>query len=134
VIDKLKGISPIADLPSWTGGEPLPGGDFPMTGFDALVHDLCIDYPWAEPALVRRLARAYGVRARRILTGATSMADLGEIFGANLTAREVDYLRKEEWATTADDILWRRSKLGLRFTPGQKAKLAAYLQPVAGSV
>ena len=134
VIHKLKGISPIAELPSWTGGEPLPGGDFPMTGFEALVHALGIDYPWAEPALVRRLARAYGVRARRILTGATSMADLGEIFGANLSAREVDYLRKEEWATTADDILWRRSKLGLRFTPVQKAKLAAYLQPVAGSV
>jgi len=55
------------------------------------------------------------------------MADLGTVFGADLTAREVDYLRKEEWAATADDILWRRSKLGLRFAPEQTAALEAYL-------
>jgi glycerol-3-phosphate dehydrogenase len=127
VLDKLKGLSPVADVPSWSGTEPLPGGDFPATGFAALLVTLQADYPWADEALVLRLARAYGGRARRILTGCRGMADLGTVFGANLTAREVDYLRKEEWAATADDILWRRSKLGLRFTPEQTAALDAYL-------
>ena len=127
VLDKLKGLSPVADVPSWSGSEPLPGGDFPATGFAALVATLRADYPWADEALVLRLARAYGGRARRILTGAKAMADLGTVFGADLTAREVDYLRKEDWAACADDILWRRSKLGLRFTPEQRAALDAYL-------
>jgi len=127
VIDKLKGLDPVADARSWSGTEPLPGGDFPATGFPALVAALRADYPWADEGLVLRLARAYGGRARRILTGARGMADLGTVFGADLTAREVDYLRKEEWAATADDILWRRSKLGLRFAPEQTAALEAYL-------
>ena len=127
VLDKLKGLSPVADVPSWSGTEPLPGGDFPATGFPALLATLHADYPWADEELVLRLARAYGGRARRILTGGKSMADLGQVFGADLTAREVDYLRKEEWAASADDILWRRSKLGLRFSPEQVAALDAYL-------
>ena len=127
VLDKLKGLSPVADVPSWSGSEPLPGGDFPATGFPALLAALHADYPWADEALVLRLARAYGGRARRILTGGRSMADLGQVFGADLTAREVDYLRKEEWAASAEDILWRRSKLGLRFSPDQVAALDAYL-------
>ncbi len=132
VIDKLKGLDPVADARSWSGTEPLPGGDFPATGFPALVATLRADYPWADEDLVLRLARAYGGRARRILTGAKGMADLGAVFGADLTAREVDYLRKEEWAATADDILWRRSKLGLRFTPEQTAALDAYLMQGVG--
>ncbi len=132
VLDKLKGLAPVADVPAWSGSEPLPGGDFPAEGFPALVATLRADYPWADEALVLRLARAYGGRARRILTGAKSMADLGTVFGADLTAREADYLRREEWAACADDILWRRSKLGLRFTPDEAAALDAYLLQAVG--
>ena len=134
VIDKLKGLSPIARVPGWSGGAVLPGGDFPVQGFDRMAADLCVDYPWADRAMVFRLARAYGVRARRILTGCSRMEDLGQILGANLTAREVDYLRREEWAETADDILWRRSKLGLRFSADQRAALETYLTQTAGYV
>ena len=132
VIAKLKGLSPIAQMPSWSGKAVLPGGDFPVQGFDRMVADLCVDYPWANRAMVFRLARAYGVRARRVLADAICPEDLGQDFGAGLTAREVDYLRREEWAETADDILWRRSKLGLRLTPDQRAALDTYLNQTAG--
>ena len=77
--------------------------------------------------IARSLARAYGTRARDIVGTARSMADLGEAFDGGLTAAEVDYLRTEEWAVTAEDILWRRSKLGLRTSAESAARLAAYL-------
>ncbi|MCP6536524.1 glycerol-3-phosphate dehydrogenase, partial [Klebsiella pneumoniae] len=75
----------------------------------------------------RRLARAYGRRAWRLLGEAKSMADLGQAFGAGLTAREVDYLREVEWARTAEDVLWRRSKLGLRLTADHASALSNYM-------
>ena len=98
----------------WSGKAPLPGGDFPVQGFDSLVADLKRDYPWLEPAQCRRLARAYGTRARRILGSAKDKAALGRDFGAGLSEAEVLYLMHEEWAEEAADIVWRRSKLGLR--------------------
>lgn len=128
VMEKLKGIHPIADKPSWSGTAKLPGGDFPTLGFDALLAAAERDYPWADKALLRRLCRAYGTRLSTLMGEARSMADMGNVFGADLTVREVDYLRREEWAAAADDILWRRSKLGLRFSAEQKAELAAYLE------
>jgi glycerol-3-phosphate dehydrogenase len=76
---------------------------------------------------VRRWAYAYGTRALNLLSDAKTMADLGEDFGAGLSRREVDYLVREEWARTAEDILWRRSKLGLHITAEGAARLAAYL-------
>ena len=75
---------------------------------------------------MRRLARAYGTEARTILAG----GDLGTIFGADLGQREVDFLVSKEWARTAEDILWRRSKLGLRFSAEETADLARYLATV----
>jgi glycerol-3-phosphate dehydrogenase len=118
----------VLDKPSWTGGSPLPGGDFPVQGFEALVATAAAAHRFAPPALVRRLVRAYGTDARAILSGATSLADLGRFFGATLYEREVRWLVEHEFATAADDILWRRSKLGLRLTPEERAALESYLQ------
>lgn len=87
----------------------LPGGDFPVRGFDALVNELATTYPWLDRRMATRLARSYGTRARDILAGAKSLADLGRHFGADLYEREVRYLMQAEWARRAEDVLWRRS-------------------------
>jgi len=110
--------------PAWTRGATLPGGDFPVDGFEALLVSLRALAPKLPAATVRRLARAYGTEARTILAA----GDLGLVFGADLGQREVDFLVEKEWARTAEDILWRRSKLGLRFTAEETAALARYLE------
>ena len=92
------------------------------------------EYRFLPPALARRLARAYGTRVRMILGRATSLDDLGEEFGGGLTRAELDYLIAQEWARAPDDVLWRRSKLGLHAPPGTAEKIAAYLAASAGSV
>jgi glycerol-3-phosphate dehydrogenase len=112
---------------SWTGTTALPGGDIPDGDFPAFAQDLAAAHPFLPVTLARRLARAYGTRATRILGRAVTMAALGEDFGGGLTGAEVDYLVREEFARTADDILWRRSKLGLHVPAGTAGKLAAYL-------
>ncbi len=109
----------------WTGTAPLPGGEF--TDFARFAADFHAAHPWLPPALAHRLARAYGTRAERILAGATSLSGLGEPLGAGLTAAEVDYLVNQEWARTVDDVLWRRSKLGLHLKPAERGGLAAML-------
>ena len=111
----------------WTRGAHLPGGDFPATKFDAQVQKLERRYQWLAPKLARRLTRLYGTKAEDLLGNATAVGDLGELFGADLYAREVDYLIADEWARTAEDILWRRTKLGLRLKPQDTARLAAYM-------
>jgi glycerol-3-phosphate dehydrogenase len=98
----------------WTGKVPLPGGDFPKQGFDAQLAAARTRYPFMAEAHLRRLLRAYGTRMETILKGATSMADLGPVHGADLTEAELRYLVRAEWARGAPDVLWRRSKLGLR--------------------
>jgi glycerol-3-phosphate dehydrogenase len=113
---------------SWTATVPLPGGDIPDGNFALFAHDLASQHRYLPATLAYRLARAYGTRARKILGTATTMAALGEDFGVGLTAAEVDYLVHEEFARTADDILWRRSKLGLHAPPDTAARLAAYLE------
>ena len=110
--------------PAWTRGAALPGGDFPMDGYDALVTSLRARALKIAPATIRRLARAYGTEARVIL----AQGNLGRIFGADLGEHEVTFLMEKEWARTADDVLWRRSKLGLRFTPDEVAALARYME------
>ena len=75
-----------------------------------------------------RLTRAYGTDAAAVLGDARSRSDLGTTFGADLTRREVDWLMRMEWARTAQDVLWRRSKLGLRFAPGEVAALDGYMR------
>jgi len=118
---------PSLGSPDWTGRTPLPGGDFAMTQAAAVTRDLAVRYPFLGEARAARLIRLYGTRAAVILGAATNEADLGEHFGHGLTAAEVDYLVAYEWARTAEDILWRRTKLGLRFTADETARLAAYL-------
>jgi glycerol-3-phosphate dehydrogenase len=111
----------------WTAGVPLPGGDFPMTGYDDMVESLMRDFGFLPEKLARRLVRAYGTDARAIIGNAASLDDLGRMFGADLSEAEVDWLIAREWARTADDILWRRSKLGLRFTSDEVAGLSQWL-------
>lgn len=112
---------------AWTRSQPLPGGDFPLDGLEPLKASLGARYPFLDPGTVDRIARAYGTRAERWLNGAPGWQALGKGFGAGLTAAEVDFLRVEEWATTAEDILWRRTKLGLRLGAAEQQGLADYL-------
>ncbi len=98
----------------WTARQPLPGGDFPMEGFDALRQHMSERYPFLTDRQLRRLLRAYGTRVTTLLGNAQSAADLGPAYGADLTEAELRYLVTQEWAHSAEDILWRRSKLGLR--------------------
>jgi len=126
VLEKIEGVLGKRGEP-WTKTAKLPGGEFEPLAFDAEVEKLRRDYPALDPALLRRLMRHYGTRSRFILNDITSPDELGEIFGADLSAREVDYLMDEEWAHGADDVLWRRSKLGLRIGEEDKARLAAYM-------
>jgi glycerol-3-phosphate dehydrogenase len=111
----------------WTAAAPLPGGDLPGGDVDAFCADLQRRWPFLGERQARRLARAYGTRATTILEGAQSRADLGEDFGGGMTAREVDYLVREEWARTPHDIYWLHSKTGLWATPADRQRLDDYL-------
>jgi glycerol-3-phosphate dehydrogenase len=98
---------------AWTANAFLPGGDIPNADFAGFLADFRRSAPWLPEALARRYARAYGTRVDRLLAGASSLTELGEDFGGGLYGAEIDYLVSQEWAQTAHDILWRRSKLGL---------------------
>ena len=111
----------------WTATAPLPGGDIPAP-FEQWAGEMARRYAFLDPALVQRLCRAYGTRVVAVLDGVAIETDLGRDFGAGLSQREVDYLVANEWATTAEDILWRRTKLGLRLDAAQVADLTASLQ------
>lgn len=112
----------------WTADSTLPGGDFGTGEAGAVADRLKSDYPFLMPNHARRLVRLYGTRAWDLLGETDSLAGLGEQFGADLTAREVDYLIDTEWARTVDDILWRRTKLGLRVSGRDTRALQAYLE------
>ncbi|MDG2003104.1 MAG: glycerol-3-phosphate dehydrogenase [Novosphingobium sp.] len=126
-MSKLRRRLPELAGPSWTKAKPLPGGDFPVDGVDALEADLAARYPFLEQATVQRIAGAYGTCAWNWLGEARRQDDLGHNFGGGLSEAEVDYLKREEWAQTAEDILWRRTKLGLHLDTAQQAALAKYL-------
>ncbi|HEY0836242.1 MAG TPA: glycerol-3-phosphate dehydrogenase [Azospirillum sp.] len=119
-----------ADGRGWSSAATLPGGDFPVDGAAALTADLRGRYPFVERDHMARLVRAYGTRARVVLDGARRREDLGRDFGATLTEAEVRYLMREEWAETAADVLWRRSKLGLRLSAEQARALDGYMAEV----
>ncbi len=118
---------PIGGDDNWTAHAPLPGGNFAIDGRDALIAAHQARYPFLDPAWTTRLTAAYGTRLPRILGDAATLADLGEHFGAGLTMAEVAYLRTDEWAQTAQDILWRRTKLGLHLNSEQQARVAAVM-------
>jgi glycerol-3-phosphate dehydrogenase len=105
----------------------LPGGDFAVDGFDDLVAQLRMDFPFLDEFWARRLVRAYGTQAAEILGDATTAADLGQDFGDTLSEAEVRWLIANEYAQTATDIVWRRTKLGLRLTPEQISHLDTWM-------
>ncbi|MBB5721956.1 glycerol-3-phosphate dehydrogenase [Loktanella ponticola] len=119
--------------PDWTAGVPLPGGDFAVKDRDALVAGLIADYPFLSVRWALRLIRAYGTDAAKMLDGAATAADLGQDFGATITAQEVNWLMRYEYARTAEDIVWRRSKLGLRLDAAEIAAIDTYMQGAAGT-
>jgi glycerol-3-phosphate dehydrogenase len=112
----------------WTATSPLPGGDFDVSAIATLTAELLRSYPFLEPAHANRLAHAYGTSAGKILGDAKSFSDLGRSFGASLTEAEVRYLTSSEWACNAEDIVWRRSKLGLRLSTDEIAMIDEWIE------
>jgi len=127
-LEKLAPFLPAMGEP-WTADAPLPGGD--IADFDAFLAEVRGRWPFLSEATALRLARAYGTRIGRVLGGAGRPADLGEDLGGGLHAREVDYLTAQEWARTAEDILWRRSRLGLHVPPGTAERLEKHIGSAA---
>lgn len=126
-MERLALLCPVLDGPDWTSRAPLPGGNFGLREAPAKAAELTAQYPYLSPDQAARLIRLYGTRAWVVLGEARSLSELGIDFGHGLSQAEVDYLIDQEWARTADDILWRRTKLGLHFTADEKARLASYL-------
>lgn len=110
--------------PSWTAVEALPGGEN-MTTPQALCSAIRDKFDWLPTDIARRWATTYGSRTWRMLEGVHSLADMGEHIGAGLYTREVDYLCSDEWAVDAQDILWRRSKLGLFTTAAEQGSFSS---------
>ena len=102
---------------AWTSGTPLPGGDIADANFARFFEGIKEQYAWLPDNLAHRYARAYGTRVNHVIGEAKSLADLGELLAPGLYKAELHYLRDYEWATCAEDILWRRSKLGLHIAP-----------------
>ena len=113
---------------NWTAGISLPGGDFPLDGVIALIRSLRKNYPFLDEAWARRLVRAYGSEARIILGDAKSTEDLGRKFAATLTEREIVWLMEKEYARTAEDVVWRRSRSGLRMTQAEIGELETWMK------
>jgi glycerol-3-phosphate dehydrogenase len=112
----------------WTAKSPLPGGDLDVSALPALTAELRRNYPFLTLEHASRLAHSYGTRASKLLGNAKSLSDLGQSFGATLTAAEVKYLIASEWALTAEDIVWRRSKLGLRLSTAEIAGIDDWIR------
>ena len=112
---------------SWTARAPLPGGDFPHDGVAALRARLRADFPFLTETWAARLIRAYGTDSWEVLGQARTLADLGQDFGATLTELELGWLMRREYARSAEDVVWRRSKLGLRMNAGQIAAIDGFM-------
>ena len=110
----------------WTAGVPMPGGDFPVHGVQKLVTDLQTAYPFLDDRWALRMIRAYGTEARDVLGEAKTVGDLGTDFGATLTEAELRWMRDAEFATCAEDAVWRRTKLGLRLSAEQVSEIDAW--------
>jgi glycerol-3-phosphate dehydrogenase len=116
---------------SGTATETLPGGDMPKADFSAFLATLHRTYPWLPQALAHRYARAYGTRITTLLARAKSLADLGEALAPDLYEAELIYLRDHEWACNAEDVLWRRSKLGLHTPPETAERVDSWFNNAA---
>lgn len=127
-VGRLARYLPMLSGDSWTADAPLPGGDFAIDGAGELAETLSCNYPFLDIKLIHRLVRSYGTRSSVLLGNAQCVTDLGAHFGHGLYQSEVDYLVAHEWARCAEDVLWRRSKLGLRFTEQERAALDYYVR------
>jgi glycerol-3-phosphate dehydrogenase len=125
-MEKVAPFFPTLGQP-WTAGVAMPGGDFPVDGVAALTQSLAQSYPFLDARWTTRLVKAYGRDAFEVLGHAQIADDLGQTFGSNLTEREVLWLMDKEFAHTAEDIVWRRSKLGLRMTPQEIEALDGWM-------
>ena len=122
-LERLRPHLPSMGRP-WTAKSVLPGGDLGSTSFDAFFSDLKRGYPGFDAVHLMRLARRHGSMVRRVLGDAKSLSDMGIHLGHGLTEREVRYMHANEWARSADDVLWRRSKVGLHLSPAERARAA----------
>lgn len=125
-MSELAKVLPI-DSGAWTAHKPLPGGDMPNADFEAFVRAQQMKYTWLDANLLRRYARLYGTRMDVFLQSKGNMTDLGEQVCPALYAAEIAYLREYEWASSVQDILWRRTKLGLHAKADDVARLESYL-------
>jgi glycerol-3-phosphate dehydrogenase len=125
-LEKLGSVLGTASRP-WTAKAPLPGGDLPHGDVEGFIQDLHRSARWLPADVARRYARAYGSRVSKLLAGARRLEGLGEHLGNGLYEAEVEYLRRHEWAMTAEDILWRRSRLGVHVDADTVARLEAWL-------
>jgi len=130
VLDRLAPFFPPGR--PWTAGAPLPGGDFAPAGYETLVADLRRRFRFLAERHARRLVAAYGTRARLVLDGATRLDDLGPRLGPDLTGAEIRYMMRHEWAQTAEDVLWRRSKLGLILDKDGRAAVERFVTGAVG--
>ncbi|HXR52135.1 MAG TPA: glycerol-3-phosphate dehydrogenase [Steroidobacteraceae bacterium] len=117
---------------SWTADEPLPGGDLPGADLPLFISHCLARWPLLPAALVERLARTYGTRTAQLVGGARELADLGRNYGAGLTSAEIRYLVENEWARGAEDILLRRTRLGLQFPASALHDLQDAVAQLAG--
>jgi glycerol-3-phosphate dehydrogenase len=129
VLDKIEGVLGKKG-PAWTKDSKLPGGEFEPLSLEAEKRRLAMDYAGLPPPMLKRMMRQYGTKARVLLGAARDLGALGVHFGADLYAAEVDYLIAHEWARTAEDVLWRRTKLGLRVSADDAARLENYMADV----
>ncbi len=127
VMARLKGTFPLMADP-WTVGAKLPGGDLHPGGIDRFTRMLTQVFDWLPPALADSYARRYGSLSHSVLGNSSSLKDLGDELSAGLFSREIDYLIRNEWAYSVDDILWRRTKLGLRASEDDRQRLDDYLK------
>lgn len=127
MLEKIEAVLGTRGKP-WTSGATLPGGDFHREGFDGLVAKFHREFPFLSDAHSRRLVRLYGTRAWQVVGMAKSFGDLGRLFGGDLTEAEVAYLIDQEWAVDAEDVLWRRTKLGLKLDGAARQALDEFMK------
>jgi glycerol-3-phosphate dehydrogenase len=112
----------------WTAASCLPGGNFEVADYDSLVSKLKQEFKFLDILLAKRLIRSYGTNAWTLMKGALNIEDMGQDFGGTLSEREVEYLMKHEWAECAEDVVWRRSKLGIRLDKKQISVIEDWMQ------
>ena len=115
------------NVSAWTASSALPGGRILSGSIEAFTKSISLEYPWLPRNLLERYARSYGARINVLLNNAQCTSDLGISFSPDLYEREVQYLVKHEWARTTEDILWRRTKLGLYMDEAATIQLKTWL-------